>query len=281
MKKTLIAISCTALIALSLHAKPQILKEIGGFSHPESVFVYDGNIFVSNVGEKLEPLAKDGDGFISKLDYDGNTLQKTFIKDLNAPKGLFIEDGKLYVLDIDELKVFDVNSAKPVFSIKINGAIFLNHITKLNKTELLISDTATGLIHKVSLDKKTYETFASMDVARDGGPNGMTLLNGKLFIAGYDPNGKIAAIFGEFDGKNIKAVGELKGAFDGLVSDENANLYLSDWKDAKNGVIYKISKDKNEILQLRGLQGPADMFYDGKYLFVPEMVGEKLLKIKL
>ncbi|EFU4395256.1 hypothetical protein [Campylobacter fetus] len=90
MRKTLIAISCTTLIGLSLHAKPQIIKEIEGFSHPKSVFVYDGNIFVPNVGEKIEPLAKDGDGFISKLDYDGNILQKAFIRDINVPKGLFI-----------------------------------------------------------------------------------------------------------------------------------------------------------------------------------------------
>ncbi|WP_258444025.1 ATP-binding protein [Helicobacter sp. 16-1353] len=281
MKKSLITIMLFALVAINLQAKAKIVQEISGFSHPESVFVYEDNVFVSNVGKKLEPLAKDGDGFISKLSYDGKMINKSFIKNLNAPKGLFIENGKLYVLDIDELKVFDVNSAKALFSIKIDDAVFLNHITKLNDTNILISDTGTGIIHKIDLKDKSYSTFAKMNVGKDGGPNGMVFLDNKLYIAGYDPNGKNAAIFGELDETIIKPANDLKGVFDGLVSDENGNLFLSDWVNGVNGIVYKIDKTGYKKLPLRDLKGPADMFYDGKYLWIPEMVGEKVLKIQL
>lgn len=48
---------------------------------------------MSNVGEKLEPLAKDNDGFISKLDKNGKVLEYKFLTHLNTPKGM-MEIGK-------------------------------------------------------------------------------------------------------------------------------------------------------------------------------------------
>lgn len=281
MKKTLVAFSIVASLAISLQAKVEVKKEVLNLNNPESVFVVDKNVYVSQLGIKLDPLSKDGDGFISKLDYNGEVLLKDFIKGLNAPKGLLVFDKKIFVADIDEVKVFDEESGKKLFFIPIKGGIFLNHITKLNKNEILVSDTGTGIIYKINIDKKSYEEFAKMDVKMQGGPNGMVMVNGELFVAGYDPNGKNPANFVKFDGNKFIQVNELKGAFDGLVVDKNGNLYISDWADAKNGVVYKVNKKGYEKLELPAMQGPADMFYDGKYLWIPQMISGKLLKVAL
>ncbi|HJP69699.1 MAG TPA: hypothetical protein VJ846_12430, partial [Sphingomicrobium sp.] len=37
---------------------------VAGFASPESVLISGGRRFVSNIGRVLDPVAKDGDGFI-------------------------------------------------------------------------------------------------------------------------------------------------------------------------------------------------------------------------
>ncbi|ANE35882.1 NHL domain repeat-containing protein [Campylobacter iguaniorum] len=281
MKKTLVAFSIVSSLALSLQAKEQIKIEVSNLSNPESVFVMNKNVYVSQLGAKLDPLSKDGDGFISKLDYNGKVISKEFIKGLNAPKGLLVDSGKISVANIDEIKIFDEKSGEKLLFIPIKDSIFLNHITKLNQNEALVSDTGTGIIHKINLTQKSYEEFAKMDVKTEGGPNGMAMVNGELFVAGYDPNGKNPASFVKFDGSKFTQVNDLKGSFDGLVVDKNGNIYISDWVDAKNGVVYKVDKNGYKKLDLPAMQGPADIFYDGKYLWIPQMISGKLLKVKL
>ena len=50
-----------------------------------------------------DPFKKDKNGFISKVDLDGNILKLKWVKGLNAPKALDISKGKLYVGDVDQL----------------------------------------------------------------------------------------------------------------------------------------------------------------------------------
>lgn len=54
-------------------------------------------------------MAKDNDGFISKLDKNGDILQLKFISNLNAPKGMSKIKDILYVVDIDVVYGFKDN----------------------------------------------------------------------------------------------------------------------------------------------------------------------------
>ena len=65
-------------------------------AHPESV-ISDGKfLYVTNIGNALDPGAKDGDGFISKLSLDGKVIvHKLNDTKLNAPKGTAIIRGML------------------------------------------------------------------------------------------------------------------------------------------------------------------------------------------
>lgn len=99
------------------------IKEVKGFAHPESIYVDKNEIYVSNLGKELDPLAKDNDGFISKLDKNGDILQLKFISNLNAPKGMFKIKDILYVVDIDVVYGFKDN--KEVFKLPIKNAVFL------------------------------------------------------------------------------------------------------------------------------------------------------------
>ena len=275
----------TSLALVGVLAWNASAEEITGFSHPESVFVIGNDVFVGNVGEKLEPLSKDNDGFISKLDKSGKIVEMKFLSNLNAPKGMNAINGVLYVVDIDTLKGFDLVSKKEVLNLPIKGAVFLNDIVVLDNENLLVSDTGTGIIHKVNVKAGKYETFVEVD-SKFGGPNGilLDLANNRLITVGYDPNGKVKGSIVSIDLKSKKqsALSEPLGALDGVVLAKNGDLLVSDWGEDLQGVIYRLDKKgKIQKLDLPAMKGPADMVSDGENLWIPRMVEGKVLRIPL
>ena len=89
-------------------------RVVTGFAHPESVLIDGDRRFVSNIGEKLDPLGHDGDGFLSELAADGRIVALHALPidgdRLDAPKGMAMLAGKLYVADIDRVVGFDLST---------------------------------------------------------------------------------------------------------------------------------------------------------------------------
>jgi glucose/arabinose dehydrogenase len=119
-----------------------------GFEDPEGIAMApDGTYLVSNVtGEGRD---KDGSGYVSKLSPDGDLIERYFAAKLNAPKGMAVKDGVLYVADIDEVVTFDAATGQDRKAIKVPGAGFLNDMTVWNG-RVLVSDSANGTIIDVS-----------------------------------------------------------------------------------------------------------------------------------
>ncbi|MCV3382743.1 ATP-binding protein [Campylobacter sp. IFREMER_LSEM_CL292] len=278
MKKSILTLALFAFCS----ANALEVQEFKGFSHPESVYVDKNAVYVSNVGKELTPLNKDNDGFISKLDKDGKILELEFIKGLNAPKGMSKIGDVLYVVDIDILYGFDIKNKKEIFKLPIENAVFLNDIAVLNNDTLLVSDTGTGYIHKVFLKDKKYENFIHLD-SKYGGPNGLLIDKNTLFVAGYDPSdkagGKIISI--DLNSKKIQELSKKIEQFDGIVYDKNKNLLVSSWGKNLQGYIYTLKDNKEIKLDLASIKGPADMFFDGEYLWVPKMAENALIKVKI
>ncbi|RDU74384.1 ATP-binding protein [Helicobacter anseris] len=279
MKKiTTLALSGFLSLALAYN-----LEEFDGFASPESIYVNNNDVYVSNVGTKLEPLTKDNDGFISKLDKNGNVVDKFFIKNINAPKGMSVIGYVLYVVDIDVLRGFNLKSKKEVFNLPIKNAIFLNDIAIKDNNTLFVSDTGTGIIHLVDLKKKKYSTFVQLDLQKYAGPNGLLINGNNLITVTYDANGKLDGMVLEIDmqNKKMKQISNLRGALDGVVLDAQNNLLVSSWGENLEGKVYKIQNNDFEALDLPDIKGPADMFFDGEFLWIPKMVEGKILKVKL
>ena len=277
-KISIVVAACLGLVAHGLN-----FEEFKGFASPESVYVTDSYVYVSNVGKKLEPLAKDNDGFISKLDRNGKVIEKEFLNGINAPKGMAIIGHTLYVVDIDVLRGFNLDNKKEVFNMPIKGAIFLNDIANLDNNTLFVSDTGTGVIHKVNLKNKTYSTFVKID-PKYAGPNGLLLDGNTLITVTYDPNGKIAGrvLKINLSNKKMSEFSKVSGALDGVAFDKQGNLIVSSWGDNFKGKIYKIDKKAHAVeLGLPAMFGPADIFYKDGYLWVPKMGENAILKIKL
>lgn len=120
------------------------LSRYSGLSAPESV-LYDAagdRYLVSNVNGN--PTDRDNNGFISALSPSGEITALKWIEGgkngvkLDAPKGLAIVKGTLYVADISVVRTFDARTGAPRGDIAVPGSTFL-------------SDLATGPDGKIYL----------------------------------------------------------------------------------------------------------------------------------
>lgn len=167
-----------------------------GFSAPEGVAPAPaGGYFISNVAG--EGAVKDGEGWVSILSEDGAVLDERFIEGLDAPKGMVVLNGRLYVADIDRVRIYDAQTGAPEGVVTIEGAQFLNDATTW-RGAVFISDSANSRIHRVV--DGAAETW--LEDERLGGVNGLlgdgdtllisTMTSGSLFRA--DSNGTLTEI---------------------------------------------------------------------------------------
>lgn len=176
---------------------------------PESVYFDAAKkvLYVSNIeGASNE---KDGKGFISRLSPEGKILDLEWVKGLNAPKGMGIYKGRLYVTDLTEVVVIDISKGAIVERIPVEGSVFLNDITFDNKGVLYVSDTRAGKVHQYK-DGRVSTLLEGLK-----GPNGLlwlptglqVLADGALFCLQADNTlKKLAAISQSVDGiAQIKA----------------------------------------------------------------------------
>ncbi|QKJ22926.1 YncE family protein [Poseidonibacter lekithochrous] len=261
-------------------------KVISGFSSPESVIITKENVYVSNVGVKLEATTKDKDGFISKLSKDGKILELQFLQGLNAPKGMGITNNILYIADIDEIKGFDLGSKKQVFSLVFKNTMFLNDITIKDKNTLFVSSTDTNSIFEVDLKAGIYKKLIDFSAA-----NGLHYEKGFLYAVELGSSAKTM-----LDGKgklykiNLKnhkktLLSSYEGVLDGVQKVGN-KIYVSDWINFKNsGIVrvYDLKTKKESVLGIMSLHGAADFMIDEKSnkLYIPQMIAGKLSIIDL
>lgn len=269
------------------------IKVVEGFSSPESVVVAKDGYYISNVGKKLEPSTKDGDGFISKLSKEGKILELNFLpsEKLDAPKGMSIINNVLYVADIDRVLGFDLKTKQKTLEIKIPNTSFLNDICKKDKNSFFVSSTDLGKIFQIDITKKTAtEIKITENLA---GVNGLFYRNNKLFFNTFGdgkPDSKNKGFVGVVSFKKDKTkvvkLPSLEGSFDGLFVFKNNALILSDWDKGDKGgrlvIVDKKGKSK-DLKTTEVIKGPADFCYDesNKTLIIPAMMENKLLFKKL
>lgn len=195
---------------------------------------FDANknvIYVSNIGA-VPPNEKDGDGTLSIIDTDGKVLNQNWVTGLNAPKGIAIYNGKLYVADIDEVVKVDIETGKIEKRFIIEGALFLNDVDVDANGTVYVSDTYGNKIHSITNDEvSVWKTFT------DFNPNGVLVENNRIVTVSYS-NGNLIAIDKETKAETLLAIG-LNGG-DGIVSMADGYL-VSNWA----GEIYYAANNLN------------------------------------
>ena len=85
---------------------------VDGLNEPESV-IFDKNsdtIYISNING--DPLKLDKNGYISKISVNGQILDKKWITGLDAPKGMAISNGHLFVADLNKIWKINISNKK-------------------------------------------------------------------------------------------------------------------------------------------------------------------------
>lgn len=120
-----------------------------GLASPESV-AHDrrtDTYLVANINGPVA--AKDNNGYIARLDPSGGAATRWVAGGrngvtLHAPKGLALSRTTVWVADIDTVRGFDRRTGRPVATIAIPGASFLNDIAVGPFGELYVTDSGVG-----------------------------------------------------------------------------------------------------------------------------------------
>jgi hypothetical protein len=238
-----------------------------GFVTPESV-LHDPQAdvyLVSNINGM--PLDKDDNGFISRVSPAGELLELKWIDGaaanitLNAPKGLAIDGGRLYVADIDCVRMFDRESGAPEGEVCIDGASFLNDVAPANGGGVLVTDSGLDANFGPSGTDAVYRVRdgAVETVAADpgmGAPNGVidtaagplvvTFMSGEIY--------RISA-----DGTRTVLAGPSQLQLDGVVQLADGRILASSWTDS---CVYALSAGGAMECVVADVEAPADIGVD-------------------
>ncbi len=274
MKTIFTGLILTLIFGVNI-ANAQRLEKVwqtnGDLKTPESV-LYDAEgdvIYVSNIDG--DPSKKDGNGFISILNSDGSVKNLQWIKNLDAPKGLAIYKGKLYVADIDKLVEIDIKKGEILEKYNAPDAVFLNDVTASLNGMIFVSDTRTAKIHVLNEGKFTVW----MEGKPLETPNGLMAENGKLFVG--DKN--IYEI--DIQTKKINQLIEDAGGVDGLEKNNDGDFVFSNWPGKifihKNGKTIKLLDTTAQELNT------ADIDYDLKHdlVLVPTFFDNHIVAYKI
>jgi DNA-binding beta-propeller fold protein YncE len=268
-------LSTTLLFAaLSLNAQSTSLKEIwkskDQLAVPESVLYIPQKqqMYVSLIDGAANK--KDAKGSIAILNRDGSTKNSTWITGLNAPKGMAIYNGKLYVADLDVVHEIDTATAKITATIRVPEAVFLNDIAIDKRGIIYVSDTRTNKIHRI-INNKSEIYLENVTSA-----NGLKFINDELHVL----SGTKLLKFDKHKVATQIAEG-LEASGDGLEPDGKGNFIVTCWE----GIIYHIKKDgnKQKLLDVTGKMNTADIGYDpkSKMLYVPTFNANSVIAYKM
>lgn len=282
-------LSVVALLAATASVAQGLPAETSGFSHPESVCQAGQVLFVSNMGAALDPSAKDGDGFISRIDLSTRQITDLrFLSPLNSPKGMAVYGRTLYVADIDHILGFDIDTRKKVLDLPVPGTHFLNDLA-LGGDKLYASGTDNGKVYEVDLHSRVCRALPLSDSIT--GANGLCYdgASHKLFCVGIGTwgsnDGRVFTI--DLATYAVTPISDYRGLLDG-VDRLGDTLYFSDWKGIQDskGVIAALDLRTHRASTLsfgRGpVAGPADftLSADRTYFIIPATMEGKVLYIR-
>ena len=262
---------------------------VQGFLTPESV-LHDSTqdiYFVSNINGAA--LAKDDNGFISRLKPDGSVENLKFIEGgrngvvLNAPKGLALIGDTLWVADIDVVRAFNSKTGAQLDSVALPGAVFLNDVAITPTGAIYITDTGIrfddvgNVLHpgpdrvfRIGPDRKVTIAIQGDTLGR---PNGILLdAVGKRFII-VEYGGKSVLAWKPED-KAPAAIAKGAGGFDGVIMTNGGRLLVSSWNDSTVSAY----ESGQEVKLITGVPSPADIGYDAKRnrVMVPIFTGNRV-----
>ncbi len=259
---------------------------VSGLKMPESV-EYDNvnnRYYVSNINDGVN--AENGNGSIGLIDSNGKLLNVDWVTGLHSPKGLALYNNKLYVADVKQLVVINVDSARVIARYDAPNSVALNGITVNNSGKIFISDWIGNRIYV--LEKGELKVW--LDTVDLNSPNGLWVNNTDLYVASWGRNPKDD--FTTETSGSIKKISLISKEIltnkqngqwinmDGISAYEKDKWLVSDF--LKGEILLLNSKGKIEK-SIKTKKGSADFYYvnEKKLLVVPLMMDNQVVAYKL
>lgn len=187
-----------------------------------------GIIYVSNIDG--QPWEADGKGSIGKLNADGTTIEAKWVSGLNAPKGLAIAGGKLYVADITELVEIDLTEGKILNKFKVEGSEGLNDVTSSPEGIVYFTDSKLGKAHMLK------EGMVNLVLDSLKGSNGIFFEPERLLIATWGDESLNAYQFAD---QAFISLADSIPQPDGIEAVGDGSYLVSSWK----GLVHFVHPD--------------------------------------
>ncbi|MBC7849228.1 MAG: SMP-30/gluconolactonase/LRE family protein [Chitinophagaceae bacterium] len=263
MKKVVLSMFASLLLAFAVaqqHSLEKLWETDSLLKVPEGVLpdIKNKVLYVSNIAG-TDPWAKDNNGSIGKVGLDGTIIQAEWIRGLNSPKGMGMYKNTLYVADLTEIVVIDLQKGEIRKRITVPNAEGLNDITVDPKGVVYVSDSKTKRVYMLKGDNVNPHLEGLQ------GPNGVLWHKENLYV--LDKGGLYRV---EYDRKLTKLADGMEGGTDGVEPVYDKEFIVSCWA----GAIYYIYPDgtKELLLDTRNdKKNTADIGYDPatRIIYVP------------
>jgi hypothetical protein len=256
----LIAILFTSSYLFAQHKLEKLWETDSVLKVPESV-LFDGDnkvLYATNI-DGTDPWGKDGKGSVAKVGIDGKVIATEWVSGLNAPKGMGLYKGKLYVADLNELVVIDIAGGKIDKRIVVTGAVGLNDVSISKSGIVYVSDSKLKKIFTVK--DGVSELF--LDTLK--GPNGVLIRGEDFYLL------DAGAMYKMNKDKTLTMITDgMDGGTDGIENISGNDFIISCWQ----GVVWYVNADgsKQQLLDSRGdKKNTADIGMDvkNKIIYVP------------
>ena len=239
----------------------------------ESV-IYDKDhdvLYVANMNGGAD--VKDGNGFISKVALDGSVSSLNWIGGMDAPKGMGLFNGKLFVADIDRIHEVDINAGKITQTYSLPEAKFLNDVTVDANGRVFSSDSRSGDIFMIQ-NGKVSKWFSGI-----AGPNGLLSEGDKMLSLAWDTQTMNSI---DTATKQVVMKADSIENPDGVEAVGDGGYLVSSW----NGMIHYVGADGKSLVLLdtrADSLSAADIEYipEKKLLLVPTFYKNKVMAYEL
>ena len=233
----------------------------GSFHFSEScTFDSEKNLILAmNTGNRGD--TGENDGYVSLINPDGSVHTPKWIGatrdglELHDPLGSAVSNGVLYTVDVGYVRLFDLESGRPLRSIPVPESTILNGIAVANDGTVYASNTRNPeQMWKVTADGEV-SVFA--DGAPLAAPNGVAIdQDGNIVVVNVGDN---AIITYDQDGEVIRLEHSVEGGNDGIVITTDGTKYVS---SVRYGSVSRIRPGQDAEIIASGIPSAASMCYD-------------------
>lgn len=289
IKKIILTVTviCMFNAALVSAAVTQISENVR-FS--ESVYPYDGGLLISNFGSDMPtPRDDENKGYI--LYYKDGAMSTVVPPDgrLHCPTAMAVKDGYLFVCDETAVKVFNLSDIdEPCQVVPFPNDDKVVNAMALKGNTLYVTMTNPGRVYRLDVSNPVAMQNTKPERWLDiPGANGIAIRKNTMFVVSIPTD--YATVTAEnviYRVKNInrpvaEKFDDVAALYDGVDFSRNGRkIYITDWKTSALVEIDLKTKQRRIVYQQEGI-GPADLAVKDDVVYLPDLLGSKIIVIDL